>query len=62
MTICARCRRALVRDPIYLSGSAYGPKCATAITGSKPRRGTTSRLPRADVRQAELFMEVPYAA
>ncbi|MDQ0082914.1 hypothetical protein J2W35_003273 [Variovorax boronicumulans] len=56
--ICARCHRALVRDPIYLSGSAYGPRCATAITGSKPRRGRiTTALRAADGRQHELFAE-----
>jgi hypothetical protein len=57
MTICARCHRALSRQPVYLSGSAYGPKCATAITGTKPRRGVTSRPPRADARQPDLFTE-----
>ena len=58
MTICARCHRALLRLPVYLAGSAYGPKCATAITGSKPRRGTVGRPPLADTRQPDLFTEV----
>lgn len=53
MTICARCHRALLRQPVYLAGSAYGPKCATAINGSKPRRGV--RTPSADARQPDLF-------
>jgi len=56
LTICARCRRALSRQPVYLAGSAYGPKCATAITGSKPRRGV-GRAPAADARQPDLFTE-----
>ncbi|MDR6886118.1 MULTISPECIES: hypothetical protein [Variovorax] len=56
MTICARCHRALSRQPVYLAGSAYGPKCATAITGSKPRRGP-GRLPASDARQPDLFTE-----
>lgn len=56
MTICARCHRALLRQPVYLAGSAYGPKCATAITGSKPRRGT-GRPASSDGRQPDLFTE-----
>jgi len=56
LTICARCHRALSRQPVYLAGSAYGPKCASAITGSKPRRGA-GRAPRADARQSDLFTE-----
>lgn len=58
MTICARCHRTLLRQPVYLSGSAYGPKCATAIAGSKPRRGRiTTALRAADSRQRDLFSE-----
>jgi len=56
VTICVRCRRALLRQPVYLAGSAYGPKCATAINGSKPRRGT-GLTPSADARQPDLFTE-----
>ncbi|MGJ3704624.1 hypothetical protein [Variovorax sp. AFSI2.2] len=56
MTICARCHRALLRQPVYLAGSAYGPKCATAISGSKPRRGA-GRTPSVDARQPDLFTE-----
>jgi len=54
MTLCALCPRALLRQPVYIAGSAYGPKCATAITGSKPRRGT-ARTPSVDSRQPDLF-------
>ena len=53
---CARCHRWLHRTPVYLGGSAYGPKCATAITGSKPRRGPGRSLV-ADARQPDLFTE-----
>jgi hypothetical protein len=55
---CARCHRWLHRTPIFIGGSAYGPKCATAVAGSKPRHGITMRLSRADVRQGDLFSSV----
>ncbi|MNK85092.1 hypothetical protein D3C87_1049610 [compost metagenome] len=58
MTICARCHRTLLRQPVLLGGSAYGPKCATAVAGSKQRRGRITTAPRAaDGRQRELFAE-----
>lgn len=58
MTICARCHRALSRAPIFVAGMALGPKCATAVAGSKPRRGRITTAPRAaDGRQRDLFIE-----
>jgi hypothetical protein len=58
MTVCARCHRALHRAPIYLSGAAYGPRCATAVAGTKPRRSSIfTRLRTADARQRDLFSE-----
>lgn len=58
MTICARCHRWLHRTPVYVAGMALGPKCATAVAGSKPRRTTiTTPLRAADARQRDLFSE-----
>lgn len=56
--ICARCHRWLHRTPVFVAGMALGPKCATAVAGSKPRRGRiTTALRAADVRQRDLFIE-----
>ncbi|MCY1226796.1 hypothetical protein D9M72_390430 [compost metagenome] len=58
MTICARCHRTLLRQPVLLAGAAYGPRCATAIAGSKPRRARITTAHRAaDGRQRDLFTE-----
>lgn len=59
MTICARCHRALLRQPIYIAGMPMGPKCATAVAGAKPRRSRLFNFsrPGADVRQQDLFAE-----
>jgi hypothetical protein len=59
MTICARCHRTLLRQPVFVAGMALGPKCATAVAGSKPRRSRLFdfRRPGADARQRDLFTE-----
>jgi len=60
MTICASCHRQLRRDPIYIGGSAFGPKCAFSITGAKHKRAALIDRKRAkpDERQTDLFAEV----
>jgi hypothetical protein len=57
--ICARCHRVLTRTPIHLGGMSFGPKCATAVAGSRPRRAGffNFQRPRADARQRDLFTE-----
>lgn len=56
--ICARCHRWLHRTPVYVAGMALGPKCATAVAGSKPRRtAITTPLRARDARQRDLFSE-----
>lgn len=58
MTICARCHRALLRQPVFVAGMAMGPKCAAAVSGSKPRRSRITNPRRAaDARQRDLFAE-----
>lgn len=59
MTTCARCHRALLRDPVYVGGMPMGPKCAAAVAGPRPRRVALFdyRRPRVDTRQRELFTE-----
>ena len=59
MTICARCYRGLHRTPVYVGGMPMGPKCATAVAGSRPRRSGLFNFqrPRADARQRDLFTE-----
>lgn len=58
-TICCRCHRTLARPPVHLGGMAFGPRCAAAVAGPKPRRRSLlDRLPPApDPRQADLFKE-----
>jgi len=53
---CARCSRTLRRDPTWISGAAYGPVCARAVTGAKPKRSKRKSVP--DERQQELALEV----
>lgn len=58
MTICARCHRCLHRTPVLVGGMPMGPKCATAVAGSKPRRtAITTPLRAPDARQRDLFTE-----
>lgn len=59
MTICARCHRTLLRQPVYVGGMPMGPKCATAVAGSRPRRTGLFNFQRsrADGRQRDLFSE-----
>ncbi len=54
---CARCGRAL-KNP---APSGYGPKCATAVLGTRPARTRLfDRKPqKADERQVELFEARP---
>ncbi|BEP34314.1 hypothetical protein GmRootV59_12880 [Variovorax sp. V59] len=55
---CARCHRWLHRTPVYLDGMTFGPKCAAALAGAKPRHGRiTTALRAADARQRDLFTE-----
>jgi hypothetical protein len=43
---------------VFVAGMALGPKCATAVAGSKPRRtAITTALRPADARQRDLFTE-----
>lgn len=56
--LCCRCHRTLHRAPIFLSGAAYGPRCATAVAGARPHRAAiTTPLRAADARQRDLFSE-----
>lgn len=61
MTVCARCHRALLREPVYVGGMPMGPKCATAVAGPRPRTRRAAlfdyRRPRGDARQRDLFNE-----
>lgn len=31
---CERCHRTLTREPVWLAGHAYGPKCKAILLGS----------------------------
>lgn len=53
MNRCTACRRKLTREPTWIGGSAFGPTCARAITGVKPRRSRKVR--RSDPNQLELL-------
>jgi len=56
---CSLCHRPLLREPTWIGGCAYGPKCAAAVTGHKPRRQLFDRAARrVDERQVDLFAEV----
>ncbi|MGJ7611129.1 MULTISPECIES: hypothetical protein [unclassified Variovorax] len=59
MTICARCHRALLRQPVYLGGMTFGPRCAAAVAGAKTRRSSLFATPKRkpDARQRDLFTE-----
>lgn len=61
MTKCARCNRSL-RNPVLLSGVAFGSKCAQAVAGAKPKRKKRSAVEAhqraVDPNQRELFAEV----
>ena len=50
---CTRCGRRLLREPLWVGGSALGPKCARAMFGAKPRRVRSE--PVRDERTADLF-------
>lgn len=59
MTTCARCSRPL-RNPVLLSGVAFGSKCAQAVAGAKPKRKKRSVESHAvvvDPSQRDLFVE-----
>jgi hypothetical protein len=49
---CANCGRKLRREPTWISGVPFGPKCAFLFVGAKPKR---SAVQRRDERQRELF-------
>jgi uracil-DNA glycosylase len=54
---CTRCRRKLKREPTYIGGSPFGPTCAAAIVGARPKRQAARKV-HADERQQELALEV----
>lgn len=51
---CAKCGRKLKREPVL---GQWGPVCARAILGAKPKRPALfdRRPAKPDARQAELF-------
>lgn len=60
MTLCARCNRSL-RNPVLLSGVAFGSKCAQAVAGAKPKRkkrAVEMHAAAVDPNQRDLFAEV----
>lgn len=57
---CARCNRTLRRPPVLAGGMPFGPKCAAAVTGPRPRRPRVCSVaapPCVDPRQRDLFTE-----
>jgi len=54
MTTCTRCHRPLKRPPIMVGDYAFGPQCARAMFGAKPKRQKRDPVQRDD-RTADLF-------
>jgi hypothetical protein len=53
-TICTRCHRPLKRDPVWIAGHAYGPKCGDLVLGSMFRPAAPAAH-STDERQPDLF-------
>lgn len=54
MISCTRCHRPLKRPPIMVGDYAFGPQCARAMFGAKPKRQKREPVQRDD-RTADLF-------
>lgn len=54
MIRCTRCHRPLKRPPIMVGDYAFGPQCARAMFGAKPKRQKREPVQR-DERTADLF-------
>jgi len=57
MIRCTRCHRLLKRPPIMVGDYPFGPQCARAMFGAKPKRAKREPVQRDD-RTADLFNEV----
>lgn len=55
MTTCTRCHRPLKRPPIMVGDYAFGPQCARAMFGTKPKPRKVSARVERDERTADLF-------
>ena len=51
---CTRCNRHLKRPPIMVGDYPFGPQCARAMFGAKPKRAKREPVQR-DERTADLF-------